>query len=172
MEKSARERRGFLRTIDWFTSSIIGIGAIFMVLGSWMPWIKVEIKTRVFGHPIALEAYAFSGLYGLGKLTLVLAIVALAVLVFDLITRKWGKIIGLVYILLSAMVGLPLTLEVVHIYSLLRREVVFGIRLMDLLGFVGRFADWRLIPQCGFYLTLTGIVLLFIGGLVWTVRSF
>ncbi len=168
-----RQYRGDI--VAWLVDGLIGMAALLLIAGSYLPWIRISVNVPFVGQVTATPA----GTEGMGTYTMIGGALSLALVLITVVVRavvvahkaspavkvtrlflRWsglGHLLGGSILLLLGLLGLA------RYYQSANREVFLGIRLIDLFGFAVDWLNLRLIPQTGLILTGLGLGLLLLG---------
>jgi pSer/pThr/pTyr-binding forkhead associated (FHA) protein len=175
-ERSHLPRGGTKRytgdAVAGLVDGLIGLAALLLIAGAFLPWIRISINVPFVGAVTATPA----GTQGMGTYTMIGGVLSLALVVVNLIVRavvlyrrerpafepsrlflRWS---GMGHLLIASSLLLLGILGLLRYYRSASREVFLGIRLIDLFDFALNWLDLRLIPQIGLILTGLGLGLL------------
>jgi pSer/pThr/pTyr-binding forkhead associated (FHA) protein len=170
----------------WLAQMLVVVAVIGLASGAFLPWFKVtgslardsaplvqgisDIVTALTGEDLLSVTQEISGGTGFGKFTLGMAVLCAALLIVDIFVRRKSIVPSIVYLVISLAAGVVMLLDLKSLYDLYDQvqsmTLLFGIRLDDVVKAFGQFIDIEIMLLPGLYLTLAGLALLFVGGLV------
>jgi hypothetical protein len=170
----------------WLGQGLIVAAVVCLAAGAFLPWFRVtgslssdlgalvegitSIVSSLIGDNLLSVTQDISALSGFGKLTLGIAVVCIILLFVDIFLRGRSIVPGLVYVLISAAVGVVVAMDLKGLYDLYQQvqsiSVLFGIRLESAVKAFGKFIDVQVTLLPGLYLTAAGLGLLLVGGIV------
>jgi hypothetical protein len=145
---------------------IIAIGALLLIVGAWLPWLRVTLDVLLL--QINVIAY---GRDGLGTYTLIGGVLSLTLALGALIANRAGLRSRYPALRWSVLSHLPIVvcllamiaLDLLRYYQSAEREIILGINLADLTEFAINWLNLKLVPQIGLILSGSGLALLLLG---------
>jgi hypothetical protein len=175
----------------WLAQVFIVVAVICLASGAFLPWFKVtgslardsaplvqgisDIVSSLTGEDLLSVTQEISGGTGFGKFTLGMAVLCAALLIVDIFIRRKSIVPSIVYLVISLAAGVVMILDLKGLYDLYDQvqsmTLLFGVRLEDVVKAFGQFIDVEIALLPGLYLTVAGLGLLFVGGLVRLVSA-
>ena len=172
--------------VFWLVQGMITASVVCLAAGAFLPWIEIsgslsrdlqplvqgiaDLVASLSGQDSILNvSQRIGGMQGYGKLTLGIAIVSTIALVVDIFFYRRSVVPGVIYlgtgmISMGAM-GFDLV-NYLHYYEELQDlSLLFGIELGEVVQVFGQFIEVQANPMSGLFLTIAGLVLLFVGGI-------
>lgn len=153
--------------VVWLARIAVFAGGALLIVGSLLPWIRVEINLPLLGK---ILDQVYNGLdSGLAGLFIGVAAMALLLLVVDAAVRReqarhLSVAVGLGQVLAGAVVVVTAGVSLYRYYQLGIQEFL-GISLIDILSeHLGK--EILIFVQSGVYLSAAGLVVLIVGGLL------
>jgi hypothetical protein len=146
----------------WLAQGVIALGVLCLAIGAFLPWVQ-----PAGGLDPSAPADVIKGLEGYGRLTLVVAVIALGVWLADSFLPRLGRRTpwtGLAHVVLGALSILLLGSNLIA-YHLSRGTSLLGVRLADRSAFAIASTGGSLDFLAGSILTIAGLGLLLAGGL-------
>jgi len=170
----------------WLGQGIIVAAVICLAAGAFLPWLRVtgslssdlgglvegvsSIVSSLVGEDLLSVTQDVSVFSGFGKLTLGIAIVCIILLFVDVFLRGRSIVPPLVYLVISAVVGIVLVMDLKGLYDVYEQvqsvSTLFGVKLEDVVKAFGKFIEVKVTPLPGLYLTAAGLGLVLVGGIV------
>jgi hypothetical protein len=165
---------GPVNRVAGLADAVIALGALLLVAGAWLPWLRITFD--MMGFPVEIVAYGRDGLgtYTLmgGLASLVLALGALAWRGARMLNKgpagehaphpglRWA-VLG--HLPIAAGLLSMIALDLIRYQQSAEREIILGINLNDLAEFAINWLDLEFIPQAGLILSASGLGLLLAG---------
>jgi hypothetical protein len=146
----------------WLGRFAVAAGGVLLILGALSEWIQVQVQLPLV--PIALDR-SFGGTdSGQSALFIAVGAVAILLVLFDVLSRRYGFAAGLGQALLGAAIVVAMALQLRRYYEAATQEYL-GISLLDILSEYAR--DYvSLSVKSGVYFLGAGLALVILGGLV------
>lgn len=146
----------------WLSRGLVAVGCGLLAWGSLSDWLRVQVRLPLLGTVLDRT---FSGMdSGQAWLFIGAAAIALALLLLDVASRRWGLAAGVGQALLGALLAVTATLSIYRYYRV-RAQRILGISLLDILIRYARDTV-HLSVERGVYLVAAGVVALVLGGLL------
>jgi hypothetical protein len=163
----AREADVSSRSMAWTAATWLGrvivlAGAVLLALGSLRDWIRVQATVPLLGQVLDRTLGGLDS--GHAWLFIGVAAVALALVVFDIGSRRWGLAAGLGQALVAAMAASSSALTVYQYYQVGTQRIL-GISLLDILSEYARDVI-TITAQPGVYWVGAGLVAVIVGGVL------
>jgi len=183
-ELKARTATG-VQVAFWLVQGLVAISVICLAAGALLPWLRVtgslaseleslirgisDIVSSFIGDDLLSVTQDVGALSGYGKLTLGLGVLGAVMLIADIFLQRRWIVAALVYILPSAAVSAVIASDLKSLYDLYEQvqsmSLLFGIELADVVEAFGNFIEVEVTLLPGLYLTVAGLVLIFIAGI-------
>lgn len=179
------------KAVFWLAQVLVVAAVICLASGALLPWFEVtgslardlaplvqgisDIVSAITGEDLLSVTQQISGGTGFGKFTLGMAILSAVLLIVDIFIRRKSVVPSVVYLVISLAAGVVMIMDLKGLYELYDQvqsmTLLFGIRLEDVVKAFGSFIDLEIVLLPGLYLTVAGLGLLFLGGLVRLVSA-
>ncbi len=170
----------------WFVQGLVAAAVVFLASGAFLPWVRITgtvskeldpliqagvgILSSLFGtDPSRLFTREIMGIDSYGTLTLAIAAISLVFLIVDMFFHRTWVVPGIVYLLagLFAIVAVALDLRTfLQLYNHARAlNLLFDIQVDQIMKGVDYLTDIEMAILPGVWLTISGLVLLIVGGI-------
>jgi hypothetical protein len=192
LQPAARTARATTPVWQWILSAFLVVAVFMLAYGAFQPWVRVQVEltfggitggeqlmnaVSVFdgllrsftGAPpmIKENAVEIGGMDSYGRLMLVAAAATALMLVLDLVLRLARSVLpGIVYLVASLLPGIVLAVDLERLTRLGSVPILFGINLLDIFQGASKILDAKVVPLPGLYLTLIGLALLILMGVL------
>ena len=148
----------------WLARLLVALGAALLIVGSFLPWVRVEVTLPVLGR---ILNQAYTGLdSGQAGLFIGVGVMALLLVVVDVAVRhpRSGLAVGSGQAL-AGVVGAATAATSAYRYYQVGTQEFLGISLVDVL--TNYLSDQvHMSVQFGIYLAVAGLVIVIVGGLL------
>jgi hypothetical protein len=177
---------------QWILSAFLAAAIFMLAYGAFQPWVRVQVELTfggLAGSEQLMNAFSFldgfrqsltgappmikenalviSGMDSYGRLMLVTAAAAALMLVLDLVFRLARSVMpGIVYLVAALLPGVVLAVDLERLTRLSSVPILFGINLLDIFQGASKIVDSKVAPLPGIYLTLIGLALLILMGVL------
>jgi pSer/pThr/pTyr-binding forkhead associated (FHA) protein len=191
-QAAVRKSQSRIPTWQWIVSAVLGAAVLLLAFGAFQPWVRIQVRLAFegiaggelltdalsavdsflqsfMGKPamIADNTVQIDGMSSYGWLTLLAAGSAALMLAFDLALRlARSSLPGFVYILSSLLPGVVLAADLQRFTRLGSVPILFGVNLLDIFQGASKILEPKVTPLTGLYLTLIGLALLVLMGVM------
>jgi hypothetical protein len=177
---------------QWIISAVLVVAILMLAYGAFQPWVRIQVRLAfdgIAGGELLTDALSMvdgllqsftgkpsmitdnmveiGGMSSYGWLTLVAACAAGLMLVLDLVLRLARSALpGIAYIVASLLPGVVLAADLQRFTRLGSVPILFGVNLLDIFQGASKILEPKVTPLPGLYLTLIGLALLILVGVL------
>jgi hypothetical protein len=190
--QKSRDRRSIIPPWQWVLSAVLLVAVLLLAYGAFQPWVRVQVRLSfdgVTGGQLLTDALSLvdgflqsfmgkpalitnnsvdiGGISSYGWLTLLAACAAALILVLDLALRLARSALpGIAYIVASLLPAVVLIADFQRFTRLGSVPILFGINLLDVFQGASKILEPKVELLTGLYLTLIGLALLVLMGVL------